>query len=163
MRLTAENAMDLVSRYDLVADGSDNFATRYLVSDACYFAGRPLVTAAVGVFDGTLTTIRAHESGPDGRRNPTYRCLFPDAPPPGTVPACAEAGILGALTGVMGSLVALEVIREIVGFGEGLVGRLLMIDTRTMRFETLNYTWDPANPLSGETPTIHSLAVHAER
>jgi len=153
-RLTASNAFDLVSRYDLVADGSDNFTTRYLVSDACYFAGKPLVTAAVGVFDGTLTTIRAHESGADGRRNPTYRCLFPESPPPGTVPACAEAGILGALTGVMGSMMALEVIREIVGFGEGLVGRLLMIDTRTMRFETLNYAWDPANPLSGETPTI---------
>jgi len=149
VRLDAANAADLISRYDLVADGSDNFATRYLVSDACYHARRPLVTAAVGVFDGTLTTIRAHERGKDGRPNPTYRCLFPEPPPAGTVPACAEAGILGALTGVIGSLVALEVIREIVGFGEGLVGRLLMIDARAMRFETLNYAWDPANPLSG--------------
>jgi adenylyltransferase/sulfurtransferase len=149
MRLDAANALDLVSRYDLVADGSDNFATRYLVSDACYLAKKPLVTAAVGVFDGTLTTIRAHERSADGKPNPTYRCLFPEPPPAGTVPACAEAGILGALTGVVGSLVALEVIREIVGFGEGLVGRLLMIDARAMRFETLNYAWDPANPLSG--------------
>jgi adenylyltransferase/sulfurtransferase len=149
VRLDAANAPDLISRYDLVADGSDNFATRYLVSDACYRAGKPLVTAAVGVFDGTLTTIRAHERGKDGRPNPTYRCLFPEPPPAGTVPACAEAGILGALTGVIGSLVALEVIREIVGFGEGLVGRLLMIDARAMRFETLNYAWDPGNPLSG--------------
>jgi adenylyltransferase/sulfurtransferase len=149
VRLDAANAADLISRYDLVADGSDNFATRYLVSDACYRAQKPLVTAAVGIFDGTLTTIRAHQRGEDGRPNPTYRCLFPEPPPAGTVPACAEAGILGALTGVLGSLVALEVIREIVGFGEGLVGRLLMIDARAMRFETLSYAWDPANPLSG--------------
>src|SRR5437016_2518955 len=148
-RLVAENAVDLIKAYDIVADGSDNFPTRYLVSDACFFAKKPLVTAAVGSFDGTLTTIRAHERGPDGRPNPTYRCLFPEPPPAGTVPACAEAGILGALTGVVGSLVALEVIREIVGFGEGLVGRLLMIDTRAMRFETLRYDWDPANQLSG--------------
>src|SRR5712671_5418614 len=161
MRLTAANALDLVSRYDLVADGSDNFATRYLVSDACYFAGKPLVTAAVGIFDGTLTTIRAHEKDRDGRPNPTYRCLFPEPPPPGAVPACAEAGILGAVTGVVGSLMALEVIREIVGFGEGLVGRLLMFDARAMRFETLQYAWDPSNPLSGEHPTIEDLSLHA--
>ena len=93
-----------------------------------------------------------HERGPDGKPNPTYRCLFPEPPPPGTVPACAEAGILGALPGVLGSLMAFEVIREIVKFGEGLVGRLLMIDALAMRFETLSYAWDPANPLSGENP-----------
>jgi molybdopterin-synthase adenylyltransferase len=160
VRLTAANALDLVSRYDLVADGSDNFATRYLVSDACYLAKRPLVTAAVGVFDGTLTTIRAHERDRVGHPNPTYRCLFPEPPPPGTVPACAEAGILGALTGVIGSLMALEMIREIVGFGEGLVGRLLMVDARAMRFETLSYGWDPDNPLSGDHPTISDLSPH---
>jgi len=160
MRLVAGNVLDLVGRYDIVADGSDNFATRYLVSDACYLAKKPLVTAAMGTFDGTLTTIRAHEQGADGQPNPTYRCLFPEPPPPGTVPACAEAGILGAMAGVLGSLAALEVIREIVGFGEGLVGRLLMIDTRSMRFETLRYAWDPANPLSGEAPSIRDLSVH---
>jgi molybdopterin/thiamine biosynthesis adenylyltransferase len=160
-RLTAANALALISAYDLVADGSDNFATRYLTSDACFFARKPLVTAAVGTFDGTLTTIRAHERDKDGKPNPTYRCLFPEPPPPGTVPPCAEAGILGALTGVLGSMMALEVIREIVGFGEGLVGRLLMVDARAMRFETLRYRWDPANPLSGETPTIKDLSVHA--
>jgi molybdopterin-synthase adenylyltransferase len=158
-RLTAANALELIARYDIVADGSDNFATRYLVSDACFLAKKPLVTAAVGIFDGTLTTIRAHEKGPDGTPNPTYRCLFPEPPPPGTVPACAEAGILGALTGVLGSLMALEVIREIVGFGEGLVGRLVMFDARSMRFETLQYGWDPANPLSGEHPTIRELTT----
>ena len=158
----AANALDLVGRYDIIADGSDNFATRYLVSDACFFAGKPLVTAAVGIFDGTLTTIRAHERRADGTPNPSYRCLFPEPPPAGRVPACAEAGILGALTGVLGSMMALEVIREIVGFGEGLVGRLVMLDARAMRFETLQYAWDPSNPLTGERPTITDLAVHGE-
>lgn len=161
-RLTAANALDLISRYDLVADGSDNFATRYLVSDACFLAKKPLVTAAVGTFDGTLTTIRAHERTKDGAPNPTYRCLFPEAPPAGTVPACAEAGVLGALTGVIGSMMALEVIREIVGFGEGLVGRLLMCDTRAMRFETLTYAWDKDNPLSGDNATIKDLSGYAQ-
>jgi adenylyltransferase/sulfurtransferase len=161
VRLGAANVLDLVSQYDIVADGSDNFATRYLVSDACYFANKPLVTAAVGTFDGTLTTIRAHERDSAGKPNPSYRCLFPEAPPPGTIPACAEAGILGALTGVIGSMMALETIREIVGFGEGLVGRLLMFDARAMRFETLSYAWDPDNPLSGTHPTLRDLSVHA--
>ncbi|HUL87026.1 MAG TPA: HesA/MoeB/ThiF family protein [Pseudolabrys sp.] len=160
VRLTAANALDLIRRYDIVADGSDNFATRYLVSDACYFAKKPLVTAAVGTFDGSLTSIRAHETRADGTPNPTYRCLFPEPPPAGTVPACAEAGILGALPGVLGSMMALEVIREIVGFGQGLVGRFVMVDARSMRFETLTYAWDPKNPLSGESPTIRDLSVH---
>jgi adenylyltransferase/sulfurtransferase len=157
-RLQASNALDLISYYDIIADGSDNFATRYLVSDACYFAKKPLVTGAVGTFDGSLTTLRAHETGADGMRNPTYRCLFPEPPPPGTVPACVEAGILGALPGILGSMMALEVIREIVGFGEGLVGRLLMVDARSMRFETLSYAWDASNPLSGDTPIIVDLS-----
>jgi molybdopterin-synthase adenylyltransferase len=161
VRLTAANALDLLGRYDLIADGSDNFATRYLVSDACYFAKKPLVTAALGVFDGTLTTIRAHQTDANGTPNPTYRCLFPEPPPPGTVPTCAEAGVLGALAGVIGSMAALEVIREIVGFGEGLVGRLVMLDARAMRFETLRYGWDPANPLTGEKPAIKDLSIHA--
>jgi adenylyltransferase/sulfurtransferase len=159
-RLDAANAIDLIGRYDLVADGSDNFATRYLVSDACYFARKPLITAALGVFDGSLTTIRAHENNPAGKPNPTYRCLFPETPPPGTIPACAEAGILGALPGILGSMMALEVVRETVGFGEGLVGRLLMVDARDMRFETTRYDWDPQNPLSGEKPTIKDLSIH---
>jgi adenylyltransferase/sulfurtransferase len=159
-RLTAANALDLIAQYDLVADGSDNFATRYLVSDACYFAKKPLVTAALGTFDGTLTTIRAHERSADGTPNPSYRCLFPEPPPPGSVPTCAEAGVLGALAGVLGSLIALEVVREIVGFGEGLVGRLLMIDSRSLRFEMLDYAWDKDNPLTGERPSILDLSIH---
>ena len=148
-RLTADNARELVRGWDVVADGSDNFATRYAVSDACCLEGKPLVTAALGAFDATLTTLRPFETGPDGEPNPTYRCLFPAAPPPGAVPACAEAGVLGALAGVAGSLMALEVIRAIVGFGTPLVGRLLLIDARAMRFETLAYRWDPDNPLTG--------------
>ena len=159
-RLDAHNALDLIGRYDIVADGSDNFATRYLVSDACYLAAKPLVTATLGVFDATLTTIRAHETGDDGKPNPTYRCLFPEAPPPGTIPTCAEAGILGALPGIVGSMMALEVIREIVGFGTGLVRRYLMIDLRDLRFEPIEYRWDPDNPLSGEKATIRDLSIH---
>ena len=161
-RFDTANALGLVSAADVVLDGSDNFATRYLASDACFFAKRPLVTAALGTFDATLTTIRAHERGADGKPNPTYRCLFPEAPPAGTIPACAEAGILGALAGVAGSLAALEVIRAIVGFGKSLVGRLLMIDARSMRFETLTYHWDPHNPLSGDRPTMQDLSPHRE-
>ena len=149
VRLTADNAAALVGQYDLVADGSDNFATRYAVSDACFHARKPLVTAAVGQFDGSLTTLKPFAAGDDGTPNPTYRCLFPEAPPDGLLPTCAQAGILGALTGVIGSLQALEVIKEIVGIGTGLVGRLLLYDARAARFETIEYRWDPANPLSG--------------
>lgn len=160
LRLSAGNALETISRYDLVIDGSDNFPTRYLVSDACYFAGKPLVSGALGTFDATITTIRAHESRTDGTKNPSYRCLFPEAPPPGSIPACSEAGILGALPGILGSMMALEAMREIIGFGEGLTGKLLMIDARALRFEMLDYDWDPGNPLSGETPTITDLSAH---
>jgi molybdopterin/thiamine biosynthesis adenylyltransferase len=159
-RLDASNAMALIGAYDLVLDGSDNFETRYLVSDACFVAKKPLITAALGMFDGSLTTIRAHEKNAAGEFNPTYRCLFPEPPPAGTVPACAEAGVLGALAGVLGSMMALEAIREITGFGEGLVGRLLMVDARAMRFETLRYARDPANPLNGDKPTIVDLSAY---
>jgi molybdopterin/thiamine biosynthesis adenylyltransferase len=148
-RLDESNARALIAAYDLVADGSDNFATRYLVSDACFHEKRPLVTGAVGGFDASLTTLRPFETNAEGVPNPTYRCLFPQAPPPGSAPTCEEAGVLGALTGVVGAMMALEVIREIVGFGTGLTGRLLLIDARAMRFEMIGYAWDPDNPLSG--------------
>ena len=105
----------IIARYDIVADGSDNFATRYLVSDACYLAKRPLVFAAVGPFEGYITTFKPHETGPDGAPYPSYRCLFPEAPPPGTVANCAEVGVLGAAVGVLGTLQATEVLKEILG------------------------------------------------
>ena len=149
VRLDSANAHEILYGYDIIADGSDNFTTRYLISDLCFELEKPLVTAALGAMDATLTTIRAHERSKDGRWNPSYRCLFPSPPPAGTVPTCAEAGVLGALAGIMGSMMALEVIRAVVGFGEPLVGRLLMFDARSMRFETIEYDWDPENPLSG--------------
>lgn len=139
-RLTAENAPALLSGYDIVADGSDNFDTRYAVADACALARVPLVTAAVNEFDGSITTLRPFETGADGLPNPSYRCLFPEPPPAGMIPTCAEAGVLGALAGIIGAMQALEVIREIVGFGEGLVGRLMLVDALTLRFETVAYT-----------------------
>lgn len=149
VQCTNLNVEQLVASSNIVIDGSDNFSTRYLVSDTCYHMKKPLVTAALGVFDASLTTIRAHETGPNGKKNPTYRCLFPTPPPPGTIPACSEAGVLGALAGMMGSMMAIEVIRQIVGFGDGLVGRLLMVDALDMRFETITYEWDPNNILNG--------------
>jgi len=150
LRITAANAEKLIADYDVVLDGSDNFATRYLVSDAAFRAKRPLVMGWLGTMDGALTTLRPFETNSaTGSQNPTYRCLFPEPPPDGTIPACEEAGVLGALVGVIGSLMALEAIREIVPFGEGLVGRLLMVDARSLRFETIGYAWDKTNPLSG--------------
>ena len=129
----------LVAQYDVVADGSDNFETRYAVADACAAEQRPLVHAAVGRFDGQVTVLKPYETGPDGWPNPSYRDLFPEPPPAGLVPSCAEAGILGALTGVIGTLQALEVIKLIAGIGEPLVGRLLLYDALAARFDTIRY------------------------
>jgi adenylyltransferase/sulfurtransferase len=160
-RIDAGNALEMIDGYDIVADGSDNFATRYLVSDACYLAKRTLVFAAVGPFDGYVTTLKPHETGPDGQPFPSYRCIFPEPPPPGTVANCAEVGVLGAAVGVIGTLQATEVLKEIVGIGEGLAGRLLLYDARSARFNEIRIAWDPANPLSGKTPTIRDLSIHA--
>ena len=154
VRLGADNVAALVAGYDLVLDCTDNFATRYMVSDACFHARKPLVTAAVGQFDGSITTLKPHLSWPDGTPYPTYRCVFPEAPPDGLLPTCAEAGILGALVGVIGSLQALEAIKEIVGIGEGLAGRLLLYDARGARFETIRYAWNPDNPLNGRAAPV---------
>jgi molybdopterin/thiamine biosynthesis adenylyltransferase len=138
-RLTAESAPALVARYDVVVDGSDNFATRYALADACEAARRPLVTAAVGRFDGSLTTLVPYGVGADGVANPRWRDLFPAPPPDGTVANCAEAGILGAVVGVLGTLQACEVVKLLTGIGEPLVGRLLLVDILGMRFETIEY------------------------
>ncbi|MBZ9860935.1 molybdopterin-synthase adenylyltransferase MoeB [Mesorhizobium sp. CA12] len=139
LRLTEENAPALVARYDIVVDGSDNFETRYAVADACAGEKKPLVTAAVGRFDGSVTVLKPFEAGADGKRNPSYRDLFPEAPTEGLVPSCAVAGIVGALTGVIGTLEAMEAIKLIAGIGEPLIGRLLLYDGLTARFDTIRY------------------------
>ena len=143
MRLDESNGQDLITQYDWVVDGSDNFDTRYLVADLCEGAEKPLITAAVGMFDGSITTLKPFAVNENGDQNPRYRDLFPEKPAPGSIPTCAEAGVLGALTGVVGSMQAVEVIKEIVGFGEGLVGRLLLYDSRSARFETIRYRRRP--------------------
>jgi len=139
LRLTPDNAADLIAGYDMVIDGSDNFETRYAVADASAEVKRPLVHAAVGRFDGSITVLKPFESGADGRRNPSYRDLFPEPPPAGLVPSCAVAGVLGALTGVIGTLQAMEAIKLITGIGEPLVGRLLLYDALGARFDTVRY------------------------
>lgn len=156
-RITADNALDIISGYDIVADGCDNFPTRFLVSDACYFARKPLVTAAVGQFDGQLSTFKPHETSPEGMPWPTYRCLMGELPPRGLFPACGEAGILGALPGILGSMQAMEVIKEILGIGDSLAGRLVMYDALATRFYETKLAWNPENPLSGTHPSITSL------
>ena len=138
-RLTADSAPALVAGYDIVVDGSDNFETRYAVADACAAARKPLVHAAVGRFDGSITVLMPFASGADGRPNPSYRNLFPEPPPAGLVPSCAEAGIVGALTGVIGTLQAMETIKLIAGIGEPLVGQLLLYDALATRFDTIRY------------------------
>jgi adenylyltransferase/sulfurtransferase len=156
-RITPENALEIISSYDLVADGCDNFPTRFLVSDACYFARKTLVTAAVGQFDGQISTFKPHETSADGTPWPSYRCLMGELPPRGLFPACEEAGILGALPGILGSMQAMEVIKEILGIGDSLAGRLLMYDALASRFYETRLAWNPDNPLSGTNPSIVSL------
>jgi molybdopterin-synthase adenylyltransferase len=159
-RIDATNAMVLISGYDVVADGSDNFATRYLVSDACYFAKRPLVYAALGSFDGYVSTFKPYERNASGDLLPTLRCVFPEAPPPGLVANCEEVGVLGPVAGVIGTLQATEVVKEILGLGESLAGRLLIYDALASRFEVVSIGWDPDNPLSGCNQTIVDLSSH---
>jgi len=161
VRIDASNALDIISRYDIVADGTDNAETRYLVSDACYFAKRTLVFGALGPFDGYVSTFKPHLKADDGTPYPSYRCLFPEPPPPGTIPNCAEVGVLGAVAGVIGTLQATEVLKEVLGLGTSLAGRLLMYDALAARFETLAFAWDPDNPISGRNPSITDLSIHA--
>lgn len=159
-RINASNAIALISRYDIVADGSDNFATRYLVADACYFAKRPLVYATLGSFDGYVSTFKPHETDGEGNPYPTLRCIFPEAPPAGLVANCEEVGVLGPVAGVIGTLQATEIVKEILGLGESLAGRLLIYDALAARFEVVAIAWDPDNPLSGQHPTIVDLSLH---
>ncbi len=139
MRICVGDAAGLVALYDVVLDGSDNFETRYAVADACAQKQRLLVHGSVGRFDGQLTVLKPYETGPDGQPNPSYRDLFPEAPPAGLVPSCTEAGVLGALSGVIGTLQAMECIKLIAGIGEPLVGRLLLYDALAARFDTIRY------------------------
>jgi len=139
LRLDENNARGLVAAYDIVVDGSDNFATRYAVADACAAEKRPLVTASVGRFDGSLTVLMPYSKDETGRPNPSYRDLFPAPPPEGMVPSCAQAGVMGVLTGVLGTLEAMEVVKLVTGVGEPLIGRLLLYDSLATRFETIRY------------------------
>jgi molybdopterin-synthase adenylyltransferase len=147
LRLTPDNARSLIARYDIVADGSDNFETRFLVNDSCFHEGKTLVSAAVTEFDGQLATFRAHEKRGTW---PCYRCLFPEPPPPGTAASCSETGVLGAAAGVMGTLQALEVLKEVTGVGETLAGKLLIFEALSTRFRTVTFKADPGCALCGE-------------
>jgi adenylyltransferase/sulfurtransferase len=136
-RLTGENAAALLEGITIAADGSDNFSTRYALADACATAKVPLVTAAIGRFDGSITTLKPYALRADGRPFPSYRDLFPTPPPPGAIPACAEAGVLGALPGLLGTMMAMEVLKEILSIGDSLAGRLLLVDALGARYETI--------------------------
>ena len=158
-RINAENAAKLIAAYDLVADGSDNFATRFLVNDSCYFARKPLVTAAIAQFDGQLATFKAYQEGD----HPCYRCVFRDAPQGDFDEGCARDGVLGALAGVMGSLQAVEVLKELLGIGESLSGSLTIYDGLGGRFHRMAVRRDPECPLCGAAPTIFDLSIHRGR
>lgn len=133
-RLDELNAKELVSHYDLVVDGSDNFATRNLIASSCEFAQKPLIMGMIGRFDGYITTLK-----PFVNNNPTYQCLYPEQPAAGLIPACSEAGVIGALTGIIGSIMALEVVRELCGFGENLVGKQLIVNAMTWEMDKIIY------------------------
>jgi len=149
-RFSSENASQIVSEYDVVVDGSDNFATRYLSNDVCVFERKPNMYGSVFRFEGQTTVFAPHLGGP------CYRCLFPEPPPPDSVPNCAQAGVLGVLPGIIGMLQAIETIKLIVGIGEPLIGRLLHFDALKVRFRELNLRRDPRCPVCGENPTIFS-------
>ena len=154
-RLDASNAAAIIGEYDIVTDGTDNFETRFLLNDACYFAGKPLVSGSILQFDGQISTFKAYEEGP----NPCYRCLFPAPPPPEVAQTCGEAGVLGALAGVVGSLQAVEVVKELLAIGEGLSGRLLLYDALAVEFRKIKIPRDPNCPLCGEKPSITELSA----
>jgi len=149
VRLESHNAMEIISQYDLVINGADNFATRYLVNDACYLLKKPLVDGSILIFDGQATVFLPGEG--------CYRCLFPEPPPPGMVPNCAEAGVLGALTGLVGSIQATEALKYFLGIGESLSSRLLLIDALSMSFREVRLKRNPNCPLCGDNPTVTEL------
>ena len=148
-RLESYNAREIIGQYDLVINGADNFATRYLVNDACYLEGKPLVDGSILIFDGQATVFMPGEG--------CYRCLFPSPPPPGMVPNCAEAGVLGALTGLVGSIQSTEALKLMLGIGESLSSRLLLVDALSMSFREVKLKRNPACPLCGDNPTVTEL------
>jgi sulfur-carrier protein adenylyltransferase/sulfurtransferase len=154
-RLTSENALDMLKNYDIVVDGTDNFPTRYLVNDACVILGKPNVYGSIFRFEGQITIFGA-------LGGPCYRCLYPEPPPPGLVPSCAEGGVLGVLPGIVGAIQAAETLKLIIGKGEPLIGRLLLFDALAMRFRELKLKQNPECPVCGEHPTITKLIDYAE-
>lgn len=160
-RLNVDNVEALIADYDVVADGSDNFATRFLLNDACHFQAKTLVSAAILRFDGQVSTYKAKAARANGQVDaPCYRCLFPEPPPPGMVPSCSEGGVLGALAGFIGSLQATEVLKELLGIGESLSGSLLLFDTLHASYNRIKVGKDPDCPLCGAHPTITDLSIH---
>lgn len=153
--LNSENALEILAPYDVIVDGTDNFQTRYLVNDACVLLGKPDVYGSVFQFEGLASVFYA-------KKGPCYRCLYPDPPPPGSVPSCGEAGVVGVLTGMVGTIQANEVVKLIVGGGEPLVGRLLSLDAWGMRFREYAIQKDSACPVCGEHPSIHELIDYEE-
>ncbi len=162
VRVDAGNVMELIKDYDIVADGSDNFETRFLMNDACYLGGKTLVSGAILRFDGQIATYKAHEVDEEGNHGPCYRCLFREPPPPGQIPSCAEAGVLGALCGAVGSLQATEIIKEITGAGESMSGGLLIYEALGASFRRIKVRADPGCPLCGTEPGITDLSVHTQ-
>jgi len=157
-RISKENIMDIIKDYDVVLDGTDNFPTRFLINDACYFAGKPLVSAAMLRFEGQVSVFDYRMK----EKSPCYRCLFPEPPPPGLVPSCQEAGILGSIGGIMGCIQATEAIKLILGIGEPLVGKLLIMDALSMDFRKVKLRKDPNCPLCGEKPVIKELIEYEQ-
>ena len=155
VRLTSENALAILADYDIVADGTDNFATRYLVNDACVLTGKPNVYGSIFRFEGQASVFATREG-------PCYRCLYPEPPPPGLVPSCAEGGVLGVLPGIVGCIQALETIKLIIGRGEPLIGRLLLFDALRLRFRELKLRRNPECPACGDHPTIDHLIDYEE-
>jgi len=149
----ADNIIPLISQYDIVLDGSDNFTTRFLVNDACFFAKKTLISASMFRFEGQLTAIKPHQG------YPCYRCLYPEPPPAGLVPNCQEAGVLGVLAGTMGILQASEAIKEILGIGETIADKLVIYDALDMKFRKVSRPKDPACPLCGPNPKIKDLSL----
>ncbi|MBM4332953.1 MAG: molybdopterin-synthase adenylyltransferase MoeB [Deltaproteobacteria bacterium] len=150
-RITAANIREIIKGYDFVLDGSDNFPTRFLVNDACYLEKKTLISGAILRFDGQLSSFKPHAGGP------CYRCLFPEPPPPGLVPSCQEAGILGAVAGIIGTLQANEALKEILGIGKSMAGRFLLFNALSLSFQEIMIQRNPQCPLCGENPTIREL------